>query len=111
MRGLAAAFLLSSASLGAAQAIVISPKPDKVAVTVYRDPNGSGEMDLGWLNGFALVSETRMVDLPAGESELRFEGVAGGLPTGQRLLPGQVQEDGDLVAQEQAREHQGVVRQ
>ncbi len=79
MRGLAAAFLLSSASLGAAQAIVISPKPDKVAVTVYRDPNGSGEMDLGWLNGFALVSETRMVDLPAGESELRFEGVAGGL--------------------------------
>lgn len=79
MRGLAAAILLSTASLGAAQTIVTSPRPDKVAVTVYRDPNGSGDMDLGWLNGFALVSETRMVDLPAGESELRFEGVAGGL--------------------------------
>lgn len=79
MRGLAAAILLSTASLGAAQTIVTSPKPDKVAVTVYRDPNGSGGMNLQWLNGFALVSEIRMVDIPAGESELRFEGVAGGL--------------------------------
>ncbi len=79
MRGLAAAILLSTASLGAAQTIVTSPKPDKVAVTVYRDPDGSGEMNLQWLDGFALVSETRMVNIPAGESELRFEGVAGGL--------------------------------
>jgi hypothetical protein len=79
MRALVAAVLLGSASLGAAQNVVVSPKPDKVAVTVYRDPNGSGEMDLDWLEGFALVSETRTVDVPAGESELRFEGVAGGL--------------------------------
>ena len=62
-----------------AQAIVISPKPDKVAVTVYRDPDGQGAMDLGWLGGFALVTETRRVTLPAGEVDLRFEGVAGGL--------------------------------
>ena len=72
------AFLLSS-SLAVAQAIVVSPKPDKVAVTVYRDPNGSGGMDLGWLNGFALITETRRISLPAGEVDLRFEGVAGGL--------------------------------
>ena len=58
---------------------MVSPKPDKVAVTVYRDPNGQGAMVLSWLNGFALVTETRHVRLPAGESELRFEGVAGGL--------------------------------
>lgn len=77
-RPLGLALLLAS-SLAAAQPVVVSPAPDKVAVTVYRDPNGSGEMDLGWLNGFALISETRNVDLPAGESELRFEGVAGGL--------------------------------
>ena len=57
----------------------MSPKPDKVAVTVYRDPDGSGEMELGWLNGFALITETRRVSLPAGEVDLRFEGVAGGL--------------------------------
>lgn len=56
-----------------------SPGPDKVAVTVYRDPNGVGQMNLGWLNGFAMVSETRRVSLPAGESDLRFEGVAAGL--------------------------------
>ncbi|WP_309602138.1 hypothetical protein [Sphingomonas sp.] len=62
-----------------AQAIVISPRPDKVAVTVYRDPNGSSAMELGWLGGFALVTETRRVTLPAGEVDLRFEGVAGGL--------------------------------
>ena len=58
---------------------MVSPKPDKVAVTVYRDPDGSGEMELGWLNGFALITETRRVSLPAGEVDLRFEGVAGGL--------------------------------
>ncbi len=71
--------LLALPSLAAAQPVVVSAAPDKVAVTVYRDPNGSGGMNLRWLNGFALISETRPVDLPAGESELRFEGVAGGL--------------------------------
>ena len=78
MRAFAAIALLWPA-LAAAQPIVVSPAPDKVAVTVYRDPNGEGAMNLGWLNGFALVSETRRVSLPAGASELRFEGVAGGL--------------------------------
>ena len=71
--------LIALPSLAAAQQIVVSPRPDKVTVTVYRDPNGRGAMELGWLNGFALISETRRVSLPAGESELRFEGVAGGL--------------------------------
>lgn len=71
--------LAAQPSLVAAQAIVISPKPDKVAVTVYRDPNGQGAMELSWLGGFALVTETRHVMLPAGEVDLRFEGVAGGL--------------------------------
>lgn len=65
--------------LAAGQALVVSPKPDKVAVTVYRAPHGGAAMDLNWLNGFAMVSETRRVALPPGESELRFEGVAGGL--------------------------------
>ena len=76
---LAALFLISLPSFASAQSIVVSPKPDKVAVTVYRDPNGSGEMELSWLGGFALITETRRVTLPAGEVDLRFEGVAGGL--------------------------------
>jgi hypothetical protein len=71
--------LIALPALAAAQQVVVSPRPDKVAVTVYRDPHGRGAMELSWLNGFALVSETRHVILPAGESELRFEGVAGGL--------------------------------
>ena len=79
MRRLAGLLLLLTPSLANAQAIVVSPKPNKVAVTVYRDPNGSGEMELSWLGGFALITETRRVSLPAGEVDLRFEGVAGGL--------------------------------
>lgn len=79
MRRLAGLILILMPSFAVAQAIVLSPKPDKVAVTVYRDPNGDGAMDLGWLEGFALVTETRRVSLPAGEVDLRFEGVAGGL--------------------------------
>lgn len=80
--------LLLSTSLSAAQNVVISPRPDKVAVTVYRDPNGAGVMDLGWLEGFALISETRVVDLPAGSSDVRFEGVAGGLVPQSAVVSG-----------------------
>ena len=79
MRRLAGLLLIALPSIAAAQAIVVSPKPDKVAVTVYRNPYGSGAMELSWLGGFALVTETRRVSLPAGEVDLRFEGVAGGL--------------------------------
>ena len=64
-----------------AQNLVTSPRPDHVAVTVYRDPNRAAAQapNLSFLNGYALISETRAVSLPAGESELRFEGVAGGI--------------------------------
>ena len=63
-----------------AQAIVTSPGPDRVAVTVYRNgERGLEPMNLQWLGGYALVSETRHVRLPAGESELRFEGVTSGI--------------------------------
>lgn len=80
MRRLALALLIVMLpGLAAGQALVVSPKPDKVAVTVYRAPHGGDSMNLNWLNGFAMVSETRRVTLPPGESELRFEGVAGGL--------------------------------
>ncbi len=65
----------------AAQNVVTSSGPDRVEVTVYRDPGREpGEaFDLSMLNGYALISETRQVSLPAGESEIRFEGVAGGI--------------------------------
>lgn len=87
-RGLAAALVLLAPSVAAAQPVVVSPSADQIGVTIYRDPNGSGAMNLGWLGGFALVTETRRVSLPAGASELRFEGVAGGLVPQSAVVDG-----------------------
>jgi hypothetical protein len=72
-----------------AQAVVSSPAPDRVAVTVYRNPDrGSEPLNLGWLGGYALVSETRQVSLPAGSSELRFEGVTSGIVPQSAIVTG-----------------------
>jgi hypothetical protein len=73
-----------------AQTIVTSPDPDHVAVTVYRAPGRepSEAFDRDWLKGYALISETRTVALPAGESELRFEGVAGGIVPQSAIVTG-----------------------
>ncbi|WP_166038435.1 hypothetical protein [Sphingosinicella sp. YJ22] len=86
--------LLASLALGAgvaqAQGVVTSPAPASVDVTVYRNPSRSAaqELDLDWLGGFALVSETRTITLPAGESEIRFEGVAGGIVPQSAIVTG-----------------------
>jgi hypothetical protein len=96
----AATFLLPTLALLAApahaQTVVTSPAAEKVAVTIYRAPDRDPDeaMELDWLQGYALVTEQRTVDIPAGRSTIRFEGVAGGmqpesalvsdLPTGAR---------------------------
>lgn len=84
--------LLLSALLPAAagaQAVVTSSAPERVAATIYRDPDrGTQPFNLRWLNGYALVSETRVVRLPAGESELRFEGVTGGIVPQSAIVTG-----------------------
>lgn len=69
---------------------VTSAAPEEVAVTVYRNPDrGPGEaMQLGWLNGYALIAETRTVRIPAGEADLRFEGVAGGIVPETAIVSG-----------------------
>lgn len=69
---------------------VVSPGPERVSVTIYRDPDrsGGGTLDLRWLAGFALVTETRTVTIPAGESELRFEGVAEGIVPVSAIVTG-----------------------
>jgi hypothetical protein len=60
--------------------ITVSAKIDDAAVTVYRAPSrGSGPINPEWPQGFAFITETRTVTLPAGTSVLRFEGVAEGL--------------------------------
>ncbi|WP_226372638.1 DUF4139 domain-containing protein [Allosphingosinicella flava] len=74
----------------AAQATATSSAPEKVAVTVYRDPNRSAQtaINMGWLNGFALVTETRRIAIPAGDATIRFEGVAGGIIPESAIVTG-----------------------
>jgi hypothetical protein len=60
-----------------------------VSVTVYRAPHGVSEsLDLDGLGGFALVTETRTVSIPTGESRIRFEGVADGIQPETALITG-----------------------
>lgn len=85
--GLADAALADAAL--AAPPVVVSTGPDKVGVTLYRDPNrGSGDIDRSNPTAFALIAETRTIDLPAGEVTVRFEGVAGGIVPQSAILFG-----------------------
>ena len=73
----------------AVAADTLAEKPSDLSVTVYRAPaRGSGSIDLDRLEGFALVSETRTVHLPAGMSRLRFEGVADGIEPASAIVTG-----------------------
>jgi len=85
-----APILLFAAAAAGAQTVATSPGPERVAVTLYRDPgrDPSAAFNLGWLNGYALISETRRIVLPAGESEVRFEGVAGGIVPQSAIVTG-----------------------
>ena len=69
--------------------VITSGGPDKVAVTLYRDPNrGDGAIDRNDPSAFALIAETRTVDLPPGVVTVRFEGVAGGIVPQSAILFG-----------------------
>jgi hypothetical protein len=82
--------LLTIASPGLAREAVDASDPSKLSVTVYRDPNrGPGEaMRRDWPRGFAMISETRQVTLPAGESTIRFEGVSEGMVAVTAIVTG-----------------------
>jgi hypothetical protein len=80
--------LLGLLPLGAAAADVAVQRGD-LSVTVYRAPTQSSEpLDLNDLGGFALVTETRRVTIPAGESRIRFENVADGIETASVIITG-----------------------
>src|SRR5579862_5201621 len=90
-----------------ALADVVSSGPEQVAVTVYRDAPTSvarlRDEDAGDASGLAMISETRTLDLPAGRTRIRFEGVADGIipaSAAVRGLPGALVErnfDYDLL--------------
>jgi len=83
-------FAWLAAAPAGAQTIVTSSAPDRVGVTVYRNPQRPPDQrpNLRWLNGYALISETRRISLPAGESDIRFEGVAGGILPQSAIVTG-----------------------
>jgi hypothetical protein len=81
--------LLLGAPMAVAAADIQSSAPTELIVTVYRAPlRAGGGFDLNNLHGFALITETRTVRLPAGESRLRFEGVADGIEPASALVNG-----------------------
>lgn len=107
MRG--RALLIALVALGGAaraQDVQTSAAPDKVAVTVYRAPDrdAAQKIELGWLGGYALITETRTIAIPAGRATIRFEGVASGILPESAIvtgLPADVREknlDGDLLS-------------
>ncbi|MCK0128078.1 hypothetical protein [Erythrobacter sp. F6033] len=72
------------------RAIVDASVPTDLSVTIYRDPNRDvgDEMDADWPEGFAMISETRTVTLPAGQSTIRFDGVAEGMVAVSAIVTG-----------------------
>ncbi|URW76301.1 hypothetical protein M9980_03510 [Sphingomonas donggukensis] len=84
-RGLALAVVLATPQAAGAQdappPAIAASAPTNIAVTIYRNPyrRAGQAMDLQYLQGFALVTETRTVRLPAGVSTVRFEGVTEGI--------------------------------
>lgn len=82
--------LASGAVLGASLADAQEAgAPSEVSVTVYRDPyRSTGSIDLDRLAGFALITETRTVHLPAGEDWLRLESVADGIEPESAIVTG-----------------------
>ncbi|MCW4463376.1 hypothetical protein OK349_16840 [Sphingomonas sp. BT-65] len=98
--------MLAGAGGAQAQSVQTSAAPDSVAVTVYRAPNRDADtkINLGWLGGYALITETRTITIPAGRAVIRFEGVASGILPESAIvtgLPAGVREknlDGELLS-------------
>ncbi|MEO7692281.1 MAG: hypothetical protein ABIS51_23560 [Sphingomonas sp.] len=80
MRGIVILLGLFLAMPAGAQTIVESDHRDAVSVTLYRDPGrGEGAIDPRWPGGYALITETRTITLPAGRAIIRFQGVSEGM--------------------------------
>jgi len=89
MRLILASLLFALPAAAQAQAIVTSAGPETSSVTVYRDPDrGEGGISASFPTGFALITETRRINLPAGESIVRFEGVADGMIAVSAVITG-----------------------
>lgn len=72
------------------RARIFASAPSHHAVTIYRDPDRAkgDRMDRRWPRGFAMISETRTVSLPPGQSTILFEGVAEGMVAVSAIVTG-----------------------
>ncbi|WP_374942899.1 DUF4139 domain-containing protein [Sphingomonas sp.] len=74
------------------EATIVSAAPASVVLTVYRAPNRASDSAIDTQardqQGYALVTETRTVAIPAGPATLRFEGVAGNIFAETAILTG-----------------------
>ncbi len=74
---------LGAATVHAAPVVVEASPPRETSVTIYRAPDdrfGQDDRDPSdRLDGYALISEVREVDLPAGPAVVRFPGVSAGM--------------------------------
>jgi hypothetical protein len=86
--GAAAALLGGAPAFAQEERRVTSAGPERVALTVYRAPSGRGAIRLPYVDGFAMVTETRRVRLPRGRVVLRFEGVAEGIVAVSAVITG-----------------------
>lgn len=86
-----AAVTLAGANLPAfAQRVSVSEGAADVSVAIYRDPTrmASHPIRLNWLNGYALITEKRVITIPAGRGVIRFEGVASGMLPESAIVTG-----------------------
>ncbi len=85
-----ALFLLSLlvAWPAAAQVLVESDRIDATSVTLYRDPRPGAVPGGAWPGGYALVTETRTISVPAGKSVIRFVGVSEGMMPETAIVTG-----------------------
>ncbi len=84
-----AAGALSAASAAAGGATEAASPVSDVSVTIYRAAYRDAEsLDLDGVRGFALITETRTISIPAGVSRLRFEDVAGGIQPATAIITG-----------------------
>src|SRR5580658_7995354 len=86
---IALALAAAAAPLTASALEVAAGPPTDVAVTVYRAPaRPAGSLVLNNLGGFALITEKRLLSVPAGLTRVRFEGVADGIEAASAILTG-----------------------
>ncbi|MGH6614017.1 DUF4139 domain-containing protein [Sphingomonas sp.] len=86
---LAALWLMLAVNPAASQVLVQSDKIDAISVTLYRDPGrNEGAAKGNWPGGYALITETRTITLPAGRSTIRFAGVSEGMMPETAIVTG-----------------------